>query len=59
MIIEVFIKERTVELDPEFGKQVEKNFLQPMLTMQRSNNILHRESLQVVFFFFFKKRAVD
>lgn len=58
MTMEVFIKERTVELDPEFGKGVEKNFSQPISTMHRSNNVLHRESLQVCLFVF-EKRAVE
>lgn len=52
MTMEGFIKERTVELDPEFGEEAE--FSQPISTVHRSNNILHRESLQ----FFGEKSSV-
>lgn len=55
MTMEGFIKEKTVELDPEFGEEAEKNFSQSISIMHRSNNILHRESLQ----FFLEKRAVE
>lgn len=40
MTKEDVIKERGVELDPEFGEEAE--FSQPISTMHRSNNVLYR-----------------